>query len=57
MIEINNKELIKQLGLFRDKTFCYLSIEWGHVQCGHGFTQTCAALDTEIKKCIEYLNI
>lgn len=76
---MNNKELIKQLRLFRDKAFCHHShykaeqiwtqiskyipyqyyeqmlTEWGHVLCGQGFTQACGALDTEVKKCVSYL--
>lgn len=32
-----------------------ISNEWLHVQLGHGFSQACAALDTEIKQYINYL--
>lgn len=76
---MNNKELIKQLKLFKDKAFCHhshyragqiwkqiveyipkefkrdIQTEWQHVYLGHEFTQACAALNTEVKKCIDYL--
>jgi hypothetical protein len=32
-----------------------ISIEWAHVQIGHGFEQACMALECEIKKFIRYL--
>lgn len=32
-----------------------ISIEWSHVQLGHGREQACAALDTEVKKYINFL--
>lgn len=32
-----------------------IGTEWGHVQLGHGLHQCCAALDSEIKKCIQFL--
>lgn len=32
-----------------------ISIEWSHIQIGHGYKQACAALDEEIKKYISYM--
>jgi hypothetical protein len=32
-----------------------ITTEWGHVHLGHGLHQACAALNTEIQKCIQYL--
>lgn len=48
--------------IFRDiihqipKQFGYqIQTEWQHVKLGHGTLQARMALDTEVKKCIEFL--
>lgn len=33
----------------------HISVEWSHVQLGHGFKQACDALDFHVRACIKYL--